>query len=142
MLEQFLNQSYLVYGIILFLIIIFIKLVFLSKPKKIPKKNESGIYTMEELSQFNGDNGSPIFVGIKGQIYDVTSKRESYGRGGSYFIFSGHEASRALAKSSLKEEDLSPFGVLDGLTEKEMKVLNDWEEYFKKRYEIIGKVKL
>ena len=126
----------------LFLLYIFLQYLLKPKPKKkIPKKNESGIYTLEELKKFNGEGESPIFVGIKGEIYDVTSKREMYGPGGSYFIFAGHEATRALAKSSLKEEDLKPFGKFDDLNEKETQTLNEWEAYFKKRYEIIGKIK-
>eukprot|EP01080_Neovahlkampfia_damariscottae_P010424 gene10424-2951_t len=123
------------------LFLLYITLQYLLKQKKkTPKKNESGIYTLDELKAFNGDGGSPIFVGIKGKIYDVTSKREMYGRGGSYFIFAGHEATRALSKSSLKEEDLKPFGKYDDLNEKETKTLDEWEAYFKKRYEIVGTI--
>ena len=63
-----------------------------------------------------------------GTIFDVTHKRETYGKGGSYNLFAGRDASRALGMSSLKEEDASPD--YSGLPENEMKVLNDWHSFF------------
>lgn len=55
-----------------------------------------------------------------------------------YTVFAGHDSSRALAKSSLKAEDISPEW--EDLDEKEKKVLDDWYMFFSKRYNILGKV--
>ena len=64
--------------------------------------------TEQHLLQFNGvDATKPIYLAIKGQIFDVSAKREFYGPGGAYSIFSGKDASRALGKSSTNEEDVS-----------------------------------
>lgn len=61
-----------------------------------------------------------------------------YGPGDAYCMFAGKDASRALAKMSKNEEDVSPS--LDGLSEKEMGVLNDWEKKFEAKYPIVGTV--
>jgi membrane-associated progesterone receptor component len=53
-------------------------------------------------------------------------------------VFSGHDASRALAKTSTKAADVSPEWY--DLPDAEKKVLNDWYTFFSKRYNIIGVV--
>ncbi|KAL6544251.1 Bifunctional protein GlmU [Orobanche gracilis] len=96
-------------------------------------------FTPEELKDYNGtDQSKPIYVAIRGQIYDVTSGKSFYGPGGDYCVFAGKDASRALAKMSKKEIDV--VSNLDGLTEKEIAVLADWENKFKAKYPIVGKV--
>ena len=87
----------------------------------------------------------------------MTSKRDTYGPGGSYHCFTGKDASRALGKSSLKEEDLvADYSTLD---QQQLKVLEDWYTFFsyvkspslrhkdlpdfrrrRKRYNIVGQV--
>jgi len=61
-------------------------------------------------------------------VFDVTHKRETYGPGGSYNIFSGKDASKGLGKSSLKPEDAVPD--YRDLPENELKVLDDWYSFF------------
>lgn len=51
-------------------------------------------------------------------------------------MFAGKDASRALAKMSKNDEDV--IGSLDGLSEKEMGVLDDWEKKFEAKYPIVG----
>jgi hypothetical protein len=53
-------------------------------------------------------------------------------------VFSGHDASRALGKTSTKKEDVSPEWY--DLPESEKKTLNDWYSFFSQRYNIVGKV--
>jgi predicted heme/steroid binding protein len=109
-------------------------------PEKPPKQNFDRKFTPSELKEYDGSHSDkPIYVAIKSMVFDVTGKRELYGPGGSYSVFAGRDASLAFGRGSLKKEDLSPEyeGQLD---EGEMKVLNDWVEYFKKRYDIVGVV--
>ncbi|KAL1920798.1 uncharacterized protein VTP21DRAFT_11433 [Calcarisporiella thermophila] len=100
-----------------------------------PKDQE---FTPSELSKYNGtDKSLPIYVAIKGTVFDV-SKSGSYGPGGSYHCFAGRDASRALGMSSLKPEDcVADYSNLD---EKQLKVLDDWYKFFAKRYSVVGKV--
>ncbi|KAI3943966.1 hypothetical protein MKW98_021269 [Papaver atlanticum] len=95
--------------------------------------------TLQQLKQFDGSDASkPIYVALKGKIYDVTTGKSFYGPGGSYCMFAGKDASRALAKMSKNDEDICAS--LDGLSEKEMGVLNDWEKKFEAKYTVIGSV--
>ena len=92
-------------------------------------------------------------------MFDVTHKRDTYGKGGSYSLFAGKDASRALGLSSLKPEDAVPDW--STLEEKDRKTLDDWHAFFtcvcllspfykrkmtfiwggtRKRYAIVGRV--
>lgn len=53
-------------------------------------------------------------------------------------VFAGKDASRALAQSSLKLEEVRPDW--QDLSDSEKKVLDDWFTYFSKRYNIVGVV--
>lgn len=100
---------------------------------------QAGEITEEELLKYNGtDSSLPIYVAIKKRIFDVSSARNFYGPGGSYAVFAGKDASRALAKMSTKEHDV--VGSIEGLTEKELKVLEDWERKFEAKYPVVGSV--
>ncbi|MCL7042695.1 hypothetical protein MKW94_024648 [Papaver nudicaule] len=95
--------------------------------------------TLEQLKQFDGsDESKPIYVALKGRIFDVTTGKSFYGPGGSYCMFAGKDASRALAKMSKNDEDVCAS--LEGLSEKEIGVLNDWEKKFEAKYPVVGSV--
>lgn len=55
-----------------------------------------------------------------------------------HIVFTGKDASRALAKSSLKAEDCVPEW--EDLDATEKKTLDDWYTFFSKRYNVVGKV--
>ncbi|KAG5563075.1 hypothetical protein RHMOL_Rhmol02G0269700 [Rhododendron molle] len=95
--------------------------------------------TLQQLKQYDGTNPSkPIYLAVKGRIFDVTTGKSFYGPGGDYAMFAGKDASRALAKMSKDEDDV--VGSLHGLSDKEMGVLNDWEKKFEAKYPIVGRV--
>ncbi|KAG9072002.1 hypothetical protein KI688_006221 [Linnemannia hyalina] len=98
----------------------------------------SSIFTSNELAKHDGTDASiPIYVAIKGSVFDVSTKKEMYGPGAGYHCFAGKDASKALGKSSLKPEDcIADYSDLD---EKELKTLDDWFIFFEKRYPIVGK---
>jgi membrane-associated progesterone receptor component len=55
-------------------------------------------FTAEELKAFNGqEEGKPIYLAIRGVVYDVTAGANFYGKGASYNGLTGREAGRALA---------------------------------------------
>merc|ERR1712071_265869 len=89
-----------------------------------------------ELAKYNGSNPSlPIYLAIKGTVFDVTAKKEMYGPGGSYNIFAGKDGSVGLGKSSLKPEDAVPD--YKTLQPAEMKTLDQWYDFFSKRYNVV-----
>ncbi|KAJ3578410.1 hypothetical protein NPX13_g2155 [Xylaria arbuscula] len=93
--------------------------------------------TLEELAQADGAEGRRAYVAIKGKVYDVTGNK-MYAPGANYSVFVGKDASRALAKTSTKPEDVTPEW--RDLPEDQQKVLNDWITFFSKRYNIVGVV--
>lgn len=96
-------------------------------------------FTLEQLSQYNGsDPSKPIYVALKGRVYDVSSGSAFYGADRAYAMFAGKDATRAFAKMSKNPEDVC--GSLDGLTEKEIGVLNDWEKKYEAKYPVVGRL--
>jgi membrane-associated progesterone receptor component len=62
-----------------------------------------------------------------------------YGPGGPYALFAGKDASRALAKMSFEEADLT--GNIEGLNAMELDALQDWEWKFMTKYVKVGQLK-
>ncbi|KAI4150029.1 MAG: hypothetical protein LQ340_004306 [Diploschistes diacapsis] len=106
------------------------------EPVKLDPPKDDPI-TVEELSKCNGqDTSKPTYVAIKKYVFDV-SGNEAYTTG-PYKVFAGKDASRALAMSSVKPEDVKPEW--EDLGDKEKKVLEEWIVFFSKRYNVVGKV--
>ncbi len=55
----------------------------------------SKVFTPEELAKHDGkDASAPIYVAIKGTVFDVSAKKEMYGPGAGYHCFAGKDASK------------------------------------------------
>ncbi|KAG6883453.1 hypothetical protein C0993_006067 [Termitomyces sp. T159_Od127] len=86
-------------------------------------------YTTEELKKYDGSTpGQPIYVAIKGTIFDVSHKADIYGPGRSYSIFAGKDGSKGLGMSSLDPQNA--VADYSGLSEADRKVLDDWHTFF------------
>lgn len=114
------------------------------KPRFAPKEPvelappRDDLVSVEYLSKCTGKNeGYPTLVAILGKIYDVT-KNDVYAPGKGYNVFTGRDASRALAKSSLEESDC--VDDIEGLTDEELTTLKDWNTFFSYRYNVVGRV--
>ncbi|XP_059288555.1 membrane steroid-binding protein 2-like [Lycium ferocissimum] len=106
----------------------------------LPPPVQLGEITEDELKGYDGtDPKKPLLMAIKGQIYDVSQSRMFYGPGGPYALFAGKDASRALAKMSFEEKDLT--GDISGLGAFELDALQDWEYKFMSKYVKVGTVK-
>ncbi|KAI5569957.1 hypothetical protein BDE02_12G113400 [Populus trichocarpa] len=106
----------------------------------LPPPVQLGEITEEELKQYDGtDSKNPLLMAIKGQIYDVSQSRMFYGPGGPYALFAGKDASRALAKMSFEDKDLT--GDVSGLGPFELEALQDWEYKFMSKYIKVGTIK-
>ncbi|GKU89345.1 hypothetical protein SLEP1_g3494 [Rubroshorea leprosula] len=106
----------------------------------LPPPVQLGEVTEEELKQYDGsDPNKPLLMAIKSQIYDVSPSRMFYGPGGPYALFAGKDASRALAKMSFEDKDLT--GDISGLGPFELEALQDWEYKFMGKYVKVGTIK-
>ena len=102
-------------------------------------------FTPPTLLPYNGANNMPVYLAVRGRVFDVTSGRNFYGPGGPYENFAGRDASRGLALGSFDEEMLTkdlraPLDKLEDLGPEEMGALRDWEERFEEKYLIVGKL--
>jgi predicted heme/steroid binding protein len=54
-------------------------------------------FTKEELAKYDGSDPTlPIYLSIRGRVYDVTAGRSHYGPEGGYHGFAGRDASRSF----------------------------------------------
>lgn len=80
-----------------------------------------------------------VYIFVYKFFYDVSFIRMFYGPGGPYALFAGKDASRALAKMSFEEKDLT--GDISGLGPFELEALQDWEYKFMGKYVKVGTIK-
>jgi predicted heme/steroid binding protein len=95
---------------------------------------------VQELAQYDGsDPKKPIYLSIKGRVYDVSAGPGYYGKGGSYHYFAGKDASRAYITGCF-ETHLTHD--LRGLSAQELTGLDTWMDFYEKseKYFYVGRV--
>lgn len=102
-------------------------------------------FTPPTLLPYNGLNNMPVYLAVRGRVFDVTAGRNFYGPGGPYQNFAGRDASRGLACGSFDEDMLTkdlegPLDTLSDLGAEEMDALRGWEERFEEKYLVVGKL--
>jgi len=104
----------------------------------VPKVIVPRDFTKEQLREYDGSNlEKGIYVAVKGKVYDVSSRADFYGPQGSYHLFAGRDASRALALGSLEAADVENPS-LTGLSFGELDALNDWASTYAMKYDVVG----
>lgn len=80
-----------------------------TKPAEIRQYFRGPVYlTPAELARFDGtDTSLPIYLAVNGTIFDVSAGAHTYGPGGSYHAFAGHDASRAFVTGCFMEDRTS-----------------------------------
>ncbi|KAI1477645.1 cytochrome b5 [Daldinia eschscholtzii] len=119
-----------------------------SPPVSFPREPPAIVFktfTPRTLLHFNGENGKPVYLAVRGRVFDVTSGRNFYGPGGPYENFAGRDATRGLAYHSFDEEMLTkdldgPLDKLEGFGPEEWDSLQGWEERFNSKYMVVGKL--
>ncbi|GAB1319186.1 Dihydrodipicolinate synthase [Madurella fahalii] len=117
-------------------------------PPSIPKEEPATVFrtfTPRTLLPYNGENGMPVYLAVRGRVFDVTRGRNFYGPGGPYANFAGRDASRGLACGSFDESMLTkdldgPLDTLADLGGEEMEALRGWEERFEEKYLVVGRL--
>lgn len=94
-------------------------------------------FTAERLAEYNGENGKPIYISVKGVVYDCTSGAGFYGPGKGYAVFAGREASRPLGKMKISAEEANAGW--SNLTPEHLKTLDEWFAKFESKYPVVGK---
>ncbi|RHZ62476.1 cytochrome b5-like heme/steroid binding domain-containing protein [Aspergillus thermomutatus] len=97
------------------------------------------------LLDFNGAAGKPVYLAVRGRVFDVTPGKHFYGPGGPYENFAGRDASRGLALQSFEEEVLTkdlkgPLDDLRDLDADQLANLEAWEERFLDKYVVVGRL--
>ena len=87
----------------------------------------------------------PVYLAVRGKVFDVTPGRNFYGPGGPYENFAGRDASRGLASGSFDEDMLTknlhgPLDDLKVLDQSQLEALQDWEDRFVEKYLVVGKL--
>jgi len=116
-----------------------------SPPSSLHPVNADGdrIFTLSELSRYNGDDPTlPIYLAIKGVVYDVTAGKKYYGKGAGYGSFAGRDGSRAFLTGCFDEKG-STYD-LRGLSDSQLRSIDKWAEFYSthKTYKKVGIVRL
>ena len=100
--------------------------------------------TREQLEDMDGLDGSPLYLSIKGRVYDVTAGGKFYAEGGEYHDWIGKDASRSFGTGCRGGVDRTGMDCLseslEGLTAKEMKEIDRWVELYEThdKYTFVG----
>lgn len=123
--------------------------VLLGKEDPLPLGDpDAGIaLTLEELAEYDGrelpgTNGhAPLFLAVRGRIYDVSAGASFYGPGRSYHKLVGKDATRAFCTGCLEPECL--ISSVEGLTESQQKEAERWIELYEHhdKYKLVGRVR-
>lgn len=102
-------------------------------------------FTPPTLLPNNGEDGHPVYLAVRGKVFDVTPGRNFYGPGGPYENFAGRDASRGLACGSFDREMLTedlnaPLDTLTDLDKEQMEALQSWEDRFNEKYLVVGEL--
>lgn len=118
------------------------------KPQVVPKPTPPVVFrtfTPHTLLPYNGTEDMPVYLSVRGRVFDVTPGSNFYGPGGPYENFAGRDASRGLAcgsfdRSMLTEDLNAPLDTLHDLDEEQMEALQGWEERFLDKYLVVGRL--
>ncbi|KAL3792032.1 hypothetical protein HJC23_011197 [Cyclotella cryptica] len=100
--------------------------------------------TREQLEEMDGFDGAPLYLAIKGRVYDVSAGEKFYGDGKDYHEWVGKDASRSFGTGCRGGIDRTGMeclsSSLEGLTEKELKEIDRWVELYEThdKYTFVG----
>jgi len=100
--------------------------------------------TREQLAEMDGFEGSPLYLSIRGRVYDVSAGGKFYAEGGEYHDWVGKDASRSFGTGCRGGVDRTGMDCLseslEGLTDNEMKEIDRWLELYEThdKYTFVG----
>ena len=106
---------------------------------------ESGMtITREMLEEMDGFDDAPLYLAIKGRVYDVSAGVRFYGDGKEYHDWVGKDASRSFGTGCRGGIDRTGMDCLseslEGLTAAEIKEIDRWHELYEThdKYTFVG----
>ncbi|WWC57627.1 uncharacterized protein I303_100159 [Kwoniella dejecticola CBS 10117] len=97
-------------------------------------------FTPQELGFYDGlHDDRPVYLAIDGTVFDVSANRRIYGKGGSYNMMAGRDASRAFTTGCFETHLTHDTR---GLNEGELASLRHWKDFFTnhEKYHKVGYV--
>ncbi|CAG0900212.1 unnamed protein product [Darwinula stevensoni] len=94
------------------------------------------LFAPEELAKYNGRKKKELYLAILGRVYDVSSARNYYGKGGFYEPFTGRDASRAFLTGDFSEGGLTDE--VSGLTDEDYRALDEQADFYDSKYKYVG----
>ncbi|XP_046333346.1 neudesin-like [Haliotis rufescens] len=96
------------------------------------------IFSARKIAQYDGSNSArPLYMGVKGVVFDVSKGKDFYGKGSAYNSLIGMDCSKAVAKMSLEEEDLTHD--ISDLSDDHLKALDDvFDGTYMAKYPVVG----
>lgn len=120
-------------GVCVFMVIAAIALQHLEEGTTV-----AGVFTPDQLRQYDGTNGKPLYLALLGEVFDVSKGSKHYGPGGGYSFFTGKDASRAFVTGDFKN-DLNDN--VEDLTPENCHGLVEWLSFYNKDYTHVGRVR-
>jgi len=96
------------------------------------------VFSLQDLEAHDGkDETLPVYLAVRGVVFDVSKGEQFYGKDSAYNALAGRDASRAIAKMSLEEADLTED--LTGLSDEELQDLDKrFFETYRAKYPVVG----
>eukprot|EP01138_Halocafeteria_seosinensis_P016404 gb/GECG01016735.1/.p1 GENE.gb/GECG01016735.1/~~gb/GECG01016735.1/.p1 ORF type:complete len:178 (+),score=25.74 gb/GECG01016735.1/:1-534(+) len=104
------------------------------KGKSAPKPRN---FTKAELEQYTGQGEKSIYIGVSGNVFDMSESTGFYGPGGPYHCFAGRDATIGLATMELDPSKWDQRSWSD-LSQGEKDTLDDWVQKFEMKYPLVG----
>jgi hypothetical protein len=99
--------------------------------------------TLEELSEMNGATQStPVYVSVRGLIFDVSAGRDVYGPGKSYHPLVAKEATAMYATGCLGEDDCKDKMATYVITPEDIGEVEKWVDFYAnhEKYTYVGRL--
>jgi hypothetical protein len=115
-------------------------------------EDESDGFTMtpSELAQMNGQTpDTPIYIAVKGHIYDVSSAAEMYGPTANYRLLVARDATLPFSAGCCEENCIGKYSQIwysgrpiEGLSTEEIEEIDTWVELYHThdRYTYVGEL--
>eukprot|EP01083_Nonionella_stella_P179339 636390_1 len=105
------------------------------KPVSLPKVEQLGEITLEQLNKYDCTNADKRLLSLFGTVFDVTLAVDKYGPEGSYKDFAGHDITLCLGSGKLEAKWLDRFVLM---TDKHIESAQGWVAFYETQYPKAG----